>query len=101
MMSEFGQYRIGEEELERLEEQTKSRPLLHSKLKDLRLLFGAFRAAMGEGMITAEELLPVLCRVLPRSRKIRGQCDRPGWIYGIYRRLSMRCWSCFSGMESG
>ena len=47
MMSEFGQYRIGEEELERLEEQTKSRPLLHSKLKDLRLLFGAFRAAMG------------------------------------------------------
>ncbi len=72
MMSEFGQYRIGEEELERLEEQTKSRPLLHSKLKDLRLLFGAFRAAMGEGMITAEELLPVLCRVLPRSRKIRG-----------------------------
>lgn len=71
MMSEFNQYRIGEEELSRLAEQTKSRPLLQRKLKDLQLLFGAFREAMGEGMITAEELLPSLCRVLPRSSMVR------------------------------
>ncbi len=71
LMSEFGQYRVGEEELSALLEQTEKRPLLHRKLKDIRILFGAFREAMGEGMITAEELLPSLCRVLPRSERIR------------------------------
>ena len=71
-MSEFGQYRIGEEELSGLAGKTENRPLLNRKLKDLLLLFGAFRDAMGEGMITAEELLPSLCRVIPRSRKLRG-----------------------------
>lgn len=70
-MSEFGQYRIGEEELFRLTEQTEKRPLLNRKLKDLQLLFGAFKEAMGEGMITAEELLPSLCRALPRSKRVR------------------------------
>ncbi|MCI8506832.1 MAG: ATP-dependent helicase [Lachnospiraceae bacterium] len=70
-MSEFGQYRIGEEELLRLTKETENRPLLHRKLKDIQLLFGAFQDAMGEGMITAEELLPSLCRVIPRSEKLR------------------------------
>ena len=71
-MSEFGQYRIGEEELSRLMEKTKGRPLLNRKLEDMRLLFGAFREALGEGMITAEELLPSLCLAIPRSKKLRG-----------------------------
>ncbi len=71
-MSEFGQYRIGEEELSRLMEKTKGRPLLNRKLEDMRLLFGAFREALGEGMITAEELLPSLCLAIPRSQKLRG-----------------------------
>ncbi|MCI8464479.1 MAG: ATP-dependent helicase [Lachnospiraceae bacterium] len=71
-MSEFGQYRIGEEELSSLIRQTETRPLLNRKMKDMQLLFGAFKEAMGEGMITAEELLPTLCHVLPRSKKVRG-----------------------------
>ncbi len=70
-MSEFGQYRIGEAELLELAEKTENRPLLNRKLKDMQLLFDAFREAMEEGMITAEELLPSLCRVIPRSRKLR------------------------------
>ncbi len=70
-MSEFGQYRIGEEELWKLEEKTRKRPLLNQKLKDMLVLMGAFREAMGEGMITAEELLPSFCKVIPRSGKIR------------------------------
>ncbi|QNM05205.1 PD-(D/E)XK nuclease family protein [Qiania dongpingensis] len=71
VMSEFGQYRIGEEELKRLTVSTENRPLLHRKLEDLQVLFGAFRASMEEGTITAEELLAALCRVLPRSKKVR------------------------------
>lgn len=71
-MSEFGQYRIGEEELSGLTEKTKNRPLLNRKLEDMKLLSGAFREAMGEGMITAEELLPSLCLAIPRSKRLRG-----------------------------
>lgn len=72
MMSEFGQYRIGEKELDMLEAQTEKRPLLNQKLKDIKILYQAFKEAMGENMITAEELLPALCRVLCRSEKIKG-----------------------------
>lgn len=71
VMSEFGQYRIGEKELEKLKEQMEKKPLLYKKLNDLQLLFGAFRSAMGEDMIIAEELLASLCRVLPRSEIIK------------------------------
>lgn len=71
LISELGQYRLGEEELSGLVEKTEKRTLLNRKLKDIRLLLRAFRETMGEGMITAEELLPVLCRVLPRSKRVR------------------------------
>ena len=72
MISELGQYRLEEAELSGLAKQMGKRPLLKQKLEDLKVLYQAFRETMGEGMITAEELLPFLCRVLPRSKQIRG-----------------------------
>ena len=72
MISELGQYRLEEAELSGLAEQMGKRPLLKQKLEDLKVLYQTFRETMGEGMITAEELFPFLCRVLPRSKQIRG-----------------------------
>ena len=72
LMSEFGQYRIDGEKLGFLIEQTRNRPLLNRKLNDINILYGAFRDTLGEDMLTAEELLPVLSGLLPQSGLVRG-----------------------------
>ncbi len=71
MMSELGRYRLEEKELSALAERFGKRPLLQQKLTDMQVFLGAFREALGEGMITAEELLPSLCRVLSRSKLVK------------------------------
>ena len=48
------------------------KPLLSAKLKDLAGIYRAFRARLGSGTMTAEETLPRLLRLLPRSDAARG-----------------------------
>ena len=70
MLSEFFQYGITEEKLETLIGETKS-PLLRQKLQDMQVLYRAFQAYTEEKVIVKEEILSLLCRVLPQSQLIR------------------------------
>ncbi len=47
-------------------------PLLSDKLKDLAAIYEAFKKRLGSGRVTAEEMLPRLLRLLPRSDAFRG-----------------------------
>ena len=47
-------------------------PLLSAKLKDLAAIYSAFKTRLGSGKMTAEETLPRLVRLLPRSDYARG-----------------------------
>ena len=70
MVSEMAQYGISWEHLEDMEEKVRS-PLLREKLKDLSIIYRGFREYIAEKFITAEEILDVLCRVLPESARMR------------------------------
>lgn len=69
MLSELYQYGIRPENL--LEAQKTASPLLREKLKDFSIIYQAFQEAIADRFITAEEILDVLCRVLPQSELIR------------------------------
>jgi len=71
MISELTQYAVTEEELARFAEGSKQKPGLYGKLRDVQVLYGAFRAYLAEQYITAEELLEVLCQVAEKSELIR------------------------------
>ncbi len=72
MLCELYQYGLGDEELRQLEEQTAGKPLLSRKLADIRVLYQAFQAELGERTIPAEELLAILAKALPESDFLRG-----------------------------
>lgn len=71
MLSELYQYGISPDQLEQMIGET-DRPLLKQKLEDFLVVYRAFRDYISEKYITSEEILDVLCRVLPRSEKIAG-----------------------------
>ncbi|MCD7868283.1 MAG: PD-(D/E)XK nuclease family protein [Clostridiales bacterium] len=71
LLSEFMQYGIGEEELEDMLEQAKDRALLHGKLADVRVLYGAFRKYLSDHYMTGEEVMDALEKALPFSRKLK------------------------------
>lgn len=64
VVSEFYQYGIRREELERLVKQTGKHPLLQLKLKDFLTIYTCFDEKLQNEYITAEELLPMLCKVV-------------------------------------
>ena len=70
MISEFYQYGITSETLEEMAGVAKT-PLLKQKLKDFNLIFTYFKEYIAGNYITTEELLDVLCRVLPESEIIK------------------------------
>ncbi len=70
MLSELYQYGIRPEDLKEAVAQATS-PLLREKLKDLAVIYEEFKKAIAERFITAEEILDVLCRVLPQSEIIK------------------------------
>ncbi len=70
MLSELYQYGVGPEELDAVAGEAES-ALLRAKCEDLAVMFRAFREAIETRFITAEEILDVLCRVLPQSELIR------------------------------
>lgn len=71
VLSEFDQYDIGGEELERVMERAGEGTYLYYKLKDMALLSETFRDYLKERYITREELLDVLCRIAPESELLR------------------------------
>lgn len=71
LISELTQYAVTEEELEHFLESSRKKPNLYSKLRDVQVLYGAFREYLAEQYITAEELLQVLCQVVEKSELIR------------------------------
>ena len=70
MLSEFYQYGISPEKLREMAEKAKT-PLLRQKLLDFALVFEAFKDYLSDHYITTEEVLDVLCRVLPRSELLK------------------------------
>lgn len=70
MLSELYQYGIRPENLKEAQKEART-PLLQEKLKDLSVIYEAFQEAIAERFITAEEILDVLCRVLPQSELIK------------------------------
>lgn len=70
MLSELYQYGVRPDMLRTIKEETKS-PLLKEKLRDLLVIYEAFQREISRRYITTEEILDVLCRVLPDSRLIK------------------------------
>lgn len=70
MMSELYQYGVRPEDLEAAVKESES-ALLQEKLKDLTVIYKGFQKEIEKRYITAEEILDVLCRVLPRSELIK------------------------------
>lgn len=70
MMSELYQYGILPEAIEAAARESQS-ALLKEKLKDLSIIYEGFKKEIEHRYITTEEILDVLCRVLPRSELIK------------------------------
>ena len=70
-ISEFMQYGIGIQEMEKLTEYARSRGALYYKLQDLGVLYQAFLEYIHEKFITTEETLDRLREALPKSEIIR------------------------------
>ena len=70
MLSELYQYGIMPKDLRQAREEAKGL-LLKEKLKDLTVIYEAFQEEISQRFITAEEILDVLCRVLPQSEMIK------------------------------
>ena len=71
-ISEFMQYGIGESELDSMIDYAKSRGALHYKLKDLQVLYRAFREYIRDNYITTEESMDILAKELRKSALIPG-----------------------------
>ncbi len=71
MLSELYQYGVTPEQLDEMERQAAS-PLLRAKLRDLAAVCRGFQDYIRERFITSEEILGELCRVFPRSERMRG-----------------------------
>ena len=72
LLSEFMQYDIREEDLEEMKEQAKEQGLLEMKLQDVSVLYEAFSGFLKDRYMTGEEVMDVLLKVLPFSRKLKG-----------------------------
>ena len=70
MLSEFYQYGITPENLREMAPSAKS-PLLQQKLNDLALVEQSFQEYIEGHYITTEQVLDVLCRLIPESKLIR------------------------------
>ena len=70
-ISEFMQYGIGTQEMEKLTDYARSRGALYYKLHDLGVLYRAFLDYINEKFITTEETLDRLREALPKSGIIR------------------------------
>ena len=72
LISEFMQYEVHEEEMDKIINDAEDKPLLQMKLKDVSVLYQAFREYLSDHFMTSEEVLEVLAKEIPFSRKLRG-----------------------------
>lgn len=71
VISEFTQYDIGEDEIERVMESAGESSRLYYKLGDIRLLYRGFTDYLQEKYITKEELLDVLSCEVEKSERLK------------------------------
>ena len=71
MLSELFQYGISGETIREMADSADS-AMLRQKLSDMSELYDGFREYTKERFIAQEEILDILCRVLPKSQLIRG-----------------------------
>ena len=71
VISEFTQYDIGEEELDRVMESVGEESRLYYKLQDIQVLYRGFKKYLEEKYITKEELLDVLSREVANSSLLK------------------------------
>ena len=72
LFAEWDMNDVTPERLEEIAAEENITPLLSAKLKDLAGIYRAFKERLGQGRATAEETLPRLLRLLPRSDYARG-----------------------------
>ena len=70
MLSEFYQYGISPQILREMSELAGT-PLFRQKLKDFAVIYEGFQEYIAGHYITTEEVLDVLCRVLPQSELVK------------------------------
>lgn len=71
LISEFLQYSIKIEDLEKMLQLSEKKPLLQAKLSDTLKVYTRFRELLEHKYITAEEVLEVLCDVIEKSEIIK------------------------------
>ena len=71
VLSELMQYEITDFDLQEMQKFVENRPLLHTKLADIRTLYKAFLDYQKERFMKPEELLDVLCQVAGKSQLLR------------------------------
>ncbi len=67
VISEFGQYSIGLDEIDRMMEREGEGSYLYWKLRDIRLVYQGFQEYLGETYVTGEEILEIFAGVIERS----------------------------------
>ncbi|HIT91252.1 MAG TPA: helicase-exonuclease AddAB subunit AddB [Candidatus Merdenecus merdavium] len=70
ILSELTQYNISLEDLDHMIQVSKDHSTLQYKLKDIRVLYQAFKDYLSDHYITEEEILDVLCQVVSKSKLI-------------------------------
>ncbi|MDO5350103.1 MAG: PD-(D/E)XK nuclease family protein [Lachnospiraceae bacterium] len=70
LLSEMYQYGVTPSRLEELQEKA-DQPILKEKLADFGLVFGSFQEYIADKFTTAEEVLDLCCRELPRWEKLK------------------------------
>ncbi len=70
-ISELYSYGIDSESFDDITKLTADKPYIREKLRDIQIIYTAFKAALGDKYITKEEILVRLCEVLHRSDIIR------------------------------
>ena len=71
VISELTQYNISPEGMDAMIEAAEESSYLAWKLRDIQAMYGAFEAYLSEKYITKEEILDVLCEVMPKSKILK------------------------------
>ena len=98
MISELYEYDVTSGKLREIAERLEARPVLRDKLKDLSVIYDAFEEKLDTRTIPAEELLPLLMKVMPSSSYLQGSViaadDFTGFTdvqFGILKNVMSQC----------
>lgn len=72
VISELMQYAVSVEDLENIREKVEGNAILSAKLEDVELLYREYKKYIEDTYISSEELLAVLCSIIPQSEFIKG-----------------------------